>query len=159
MWKVVSVRNVLCWGWIRCFFLLHMSHDMVELNPFDNLYLNDVALKNAAEDEEDCHSLAQSWRRKSWKWINSIFVLHLFPLSYCNLEHDHAMYWYVKCVGAAEGSCAIDYSLRQQVKGLTCVRRTLLKSGGAEGGWQLKGLQGGFRVRIHLLRFASFLRY
>lgn len=96
VWKVKSVINVLCWGWTR-FYLMHTSPDMVGLNPFDNLHL-DVARKNTADDEDGGHSCAQSWRRKSSKWINSILVLDLFPLSYCNLEPDHAMCWYLKCV-------------------------------------------------------------
>lgn len=40
---------------------------MVGLNPFGNLHLNDVALKNTAGDEDDGHSSAQNWKRKSWK--------------------------------------------------------------------------------------------
>lgn len=44
---------------------MHTSPDMVGLNTFDNLQLDDVALKNTADDEDDGHSSAQSWRKKN----------------------------------------------------------------------------------------------
>lgn len=57
-----------CAGAEVSLFLMHTSPDMVGLNPFDNLHLNDVALKNTAGDEADGHSSTQSWRKKkSWK--------------------------------------------------------------------------------------------
>lgn len=56
----------------------------------------------------------------------SFFLVLLSP---CNLEpRTYALL--SGCVREAEGVGAIDYSLQQQVKGLTCVRGTLLQGVG-----------------------------
>lgn len=72
--------------------------------------------------------------RRGIDTILLIFCVYLVPLSPCNLEpRTYALL--SGCVREAKRVGAIDYSLQPQVKGLTCVRGTLLQGvGGAAVG-------------------------